>query len=196
MTANRKPRRRFSIQIQFTLIFFFLMLGAFSVCWIINSTFLERYYIREKRIALTDMYRTVNEAVMSDDSVSDALNEQIARISGKENISLIVMDSESSAVKVNAPDSTAIVGRMYDNLFGDTPDIEQKGEVKSRYYVVQELISEDTYRISIIYDDVLGTKNMELFGMLDDGIVVVDLLLDEVQMMDAFEAVLNGYLRK
>ena len=50
-----------------------------------------------------------------------------------------------------------------------TPDIEQKGEVKSRYYVVQELISEDTYRISIIYDDVLGTKNMELFGMLDDG---------------------------
>ena len=169
MAANKRTRRRFSIQIQFTLIFFFLMLGAFGVCWIINSTFLERYYIREKRIALTEMYRTVNEAVMSDDSVSDALNEQIARISGKENISLMVMDSESSAVKVNAPDSTVIAGRMYDNLFGNTPDLEQKDEVKSRYYLVQELVLEDSYRISIIYDDVLGTKNMELFGMLDDG---------------------------
>ena len=195
MTANRKPRRRFSIQIQFTLIFFFLMLGAFSVCWIINSTFLERYYIRETRIALTDMYRTVNEAVMSDDSVSDALNEQIARISGKENISLIVMDSESSAVKVNAPDSTAIVGRMYDNLFGDTPDIEQKDEVKSRYYVVQELISEDTYRISIIYDDVLGTKNMELFGMLDDGsFCLMQTALESIQNSSEIANRFMGYI--
>ena len=105
------------------------------------------------------------------------------------------MKPSSSAVKVNAPDSTAIVGRMYDNLFGDTPDIEQKGEVKSRYYVVQELISEDTYRISIIYDDVLGTKNMELFGMLDDGsFCLMQTALESIQNSSEIANRFMGYI--
>ena len=70
-TENGAGRQRYSIKIQFTIIFFFLMLGAVGACWIINGTFLERYYIREKKIALTQMYYAVNEAVNNNSIDSD-----------------------------------------------------------------------------------------------------------------------------
>ena len=161
--------QRYSIRIQFTLIFFFLMLGAIGLCWIINSTFLERYYIREKRIALTEIYNEVNEAAVNNSIDSDEFDDVVGRAEGIENISIIVMDSESSTVKLHASDSSAMGQRMWDNLFGDTPDLTEKDVLKSRYYVVRELDSNDNYTISIIYDSRSQLKSMELFGVLDDG---------------------------
>ena len=96
------------------------MLGAIGSCWIINSTFLERYYIREKRIALTQMYNEVNEAAASNSIDSDEFDEQVSRSAGIENISLIVMDAESATVKLHSSDSAAIGNRLWDNLFGET----------------------------------------------------------------------------
>lgn len=161
--------QRYSIRIQFTIIFFFLMLGAIGLCWIINSTFLERYYIREKRIALTEIYNEVNEAAVNNSIDSDEFDDVVGRAEGIENISIIVMDSESSTVKLHASDSSAMGQRMWDNLFGDTPDLTEKDVLKSRYYVVRELDSNDNYTISIIYDSRSQLKSMELFGVLDDG---------------------------
>ena len=161
--------QRYSIRIQFTLIFFFLMLGAIGLCWIINSTFLERYYIREKKIALTEVYNEVNEAAVSNSIDSDEFDDVMGRAEGIENISIIVMDSESSTVKLNAPDSSVMGQRMWDNLFGETPDLTEQDNIKSRYYVVRVLDSNDNYRISIIYDGRSQLKTMELFGVLDDG---------------------------
>ena len=71
--------QRYSIRIQFTIIFFFLMLGAIGLCWIINSTFLERYYIREKRIALTEGYKEVNEAAVNNSIDSDEFDDVVGR---------------------------------------------------------------------------------------------------------------------
>ena len=63
--------RRYSIKIQFTIIFLLLMLGAIGLCWIINNTFLERYYLREKRIAITEMFDKVNSAAASNSIESE-----------------------------------------------------------------------------------------------------------------------------
>ena len=149
-TEKSSGRGRYSIKIQFTLIFFFLMLGAISLCWVINSTFLERYYIREKRIALTQIYHEVNEASKNSSIDSEEFDEKLSVLAGTENVSMIVMDAESSTVKMHASDSSAMVRRMWDNLFGQTPAVEQSEEVRSRYYVYRTLAQEDKYSVSII----------------------------------------------
>ena len=97
---SEAAKHRYSIRIQFTIIFFFLMLGAIALCWIINSTFLERYYVREKRIALTGIYEAVNEAAANNSIDSDEFDDELSRTAGIENVSLIVMDAESSTVKL------------------------------------------------------------------------------------------------
>lgn len=168
-TENGAGRQRYSIKIQFTIIFFFLMLGAVGACWIINGTFLERYYIREKKIALTQMYYAVNEAVNNNSIDSDEFDEEVMRSAGTENVSLIVMDEGSSTVKLYASDGSAMVRRMWDNMFGKTPSIEEEDQVQSRYYIYKVLDKHDNYGISIIYDKRMGIQTMELYGVLDDG---------------------------
>ncbi len=161
--------RRYSIKLQLTLIFFFLMLGALGLYWIISNTFLGRYYLREKRLALQDMYNVLNEAASEEEIGTEEFDQELLRSAGKENISLIVMDAESSTVKLHASDGSRIQNRMYDNLFDATPDYEDKDEIRSRYYVVSTLSEEEHFRVSIIYDSRMGMKTMELFGSLDDG---------------------------
>ena len=107
-TRRSSTGQRYSIRIQFTLIFFFLMLGAIGACWIINNTFLERYYIREKRIALTQIYYAVNEAVNNNSIDSDEFDEEVMKIAGKENVNLIVMDEGSTTIKLHTSDSSLI----------------------------------------------------------------------------------------
>ena len=168
-TRRSSTGQRYSIRIQFTLIFFFLMLGAIGACWIINNTFLERYYIREKRIALTQIYYAVNEAVNNNSIDSDEFDEEVMKIAGKENVNLIVMDEGSTTIKLHTSDSSAMVRRMWDNMFGQTPSMEEKDSVKNRYYEDRVLEEKADYRVSIIYDTRMGQQIMELYGVLDDG---------------------------
>ena len=72
--------RRYSIRVQFTIIFLLLMLGTIGLCWIINNTFLEKYYLREKRIALTEMYKKVNSAAANNTIDSEEFDEVIEMI--------------------------------------------------------------------------------------------------------------------
>ena len=72
---------------------------------------------------------------------NDEFDDELSRTAGIENVSLIVMDAESSTVKLHASDTTSMGQRMWDNLFGATPDIEEKEEVRSRYYLVRTLIA-------------------------------------------------------
>lgn len=168
--ADREAaRHRYSIRIQFTIIFFFLMLGAIGLCWIINNTFLERYYIREKKIALIQIFEEVNEAASNSSIDSDEFDDEVDRSTGIENVSLIVMDADSATVKLHASDSSAMGQRMWENLFGVTPEMAKQDSHVSRYYVVRELASDDSCTIKIIYDSRIDIKFLELFGVLDNG---------------------------
>ena len=197
MDNNEKKagKGRYSLKIQVTIIFFFLMLGAIGTCWIINSTFLERYYIREKRKALTEMYYAVNEAENNKSIDSDEFDEEVNRRAGTENVSLIIMDAESSTVKVHASDTSAMVRRMWDNMFGQTPSMEESEEVKSRYYVYRTLAKEDNYSVSIIYDSRMGLRTMELFGVLDDGsFCLMSTVLESIHNSSAIANRFMGYV--
>ena len=194
-TEKRSGRGRYSIKIQFTLIFFFLMLGAISLCWIINSTFLERYYTREKRIALTQMFNEVNEASNNNSIDSDEFDEKVSILAGTENVSLIVMDAESSTVKMHASDSSAMVRRMWDNLFGQTPSIEEREKIRSQYYVYRTLSDTDNYSVRIIYDSRMDLKVMELFGVLDDGsFCLLSTVLESIHNSTAIANRFMGYV--
>ena len=194
-TEKRSGRGRYSIKIQFTLIFFFLMLGAISLCWIINSTFLERYYTREKRIALTQMFNEVNEASNNNSIDSDEFDEKVSILAGTENVSLIVMDAESSTVKMHASDSSAMVRRMWDNLFGQTPSIEEREMIRSQYYVYRTLSDTDNYSVRIIYDSRMDLKVMELFGVLDDGsFCLLSTVLESIHNSTAIANRFMGYV--
>ena len=105
------------------------------------------------------------------------------------------MDAESSTVKVHASDTSAMVRRMWDNMFGQTPSMEESEEVKSRYYVYRTLAKEDNYSVSIIYDSRMGLRTMELFGVLDDGsFCLMSTVLESIHNSSAIANRFMGYV--
>ena len=51
-----------SIRKQFAFIFTALLAGIILLCWFINNTFLESYYIQNKKEALQEVYGQLNTA--------------------------------------------------------------------------------------------------------------------------------------
>ena len=171
------------------------MLGALGLYWIISNTFLGRYYLREKRLALQDMYNKVNEAASEDEIDTEDFDQLLQRSADKENISLILMDAESATVKLHASDGSRIQNRMWDNLFDATPDIDDIDLIPSRYYIVDTLVEEEHYRISIIYDSRIGMKMLELFGVLDDGcFCLMQTALESIENSSAIASRFMGYI--
>ena len=52
-----------SISRKFAGIFLALMAGTILLCWFLNITFLEKFYIQDKQNTLLDAYKFINDAV-------------------------------------------------------------------------------------------------------------------------------------
>jgi two-component system sensor histidine kinase VanS len=127
-TSGTKGKFRHSIRTQFTLIFFLVMAGTIFICFILNQTFLKKYYIREKQEALEKTYESLNEAAGSNSISSDAFDVELQKSVSRNNIGIIVTDSESKTIKSYSMDAGIMIKRLYDNLFGANQNITSQEE--------------------------------------------------------------------
>ena len=86
---------KYSIQRQFTIIFGCLMAGTILLCWFINNTFLERYYINNKKHAMLEAYRVINASSNNGTLASDEFDIQFQNICAKNNINIVILDAEA-----------------------------------------------------------------------------------------------------
>ena len=71
---------KYSIRKQFALVFCFLMAGTILLCWFINNTFLERYYLDNKQKAMMSAYDIINKASNEGTIGSDAFDIEFLKI--------------------------------------------------------------------------------------------------------------------
>ena len=57
---------KYSIRRQLAVVFSLLMMGTILLCWFINNTFLEKYYLKDKQKALMRAYQVMNSASNED----------------------------------------------------------------------------------------------------------------------------------
>ncbi len=62
---------KYSIRRQLAVVFSLLMMGTILLCWFINNTFLEKYYLKDKQKALMRAYQVMNSASNEDRIGSD-----------------------------------------------------------------------------------------------------------------------------
>ena len=161
-------KRRYTLRVQFTLVFFILMVGAIGLSLLVNRTFLGRYYLNQKEKALISLYEQVDKWE-SENEDEEEFSEEIVRISDKEAIDVMVMESDASTFKINATDDKLMVSRMWDDLFSDTPYLSEIDDYDSKFYIVSDLADQEYYQIMIVRNIKLGTDAMELFAVLSDG---------------------------
>lgn len=87
-----------SIRKQFALIFIGLLAGTLMFCWMINTIFLERYYVYSKEEKINAAYEKINRATgMSDKVEGDALKD-LTRTCFQDNILAVVINLNSEPV--------------------------------------------------------------------------------------------------
>ena len=149
---------KYSIKKQFAGVFCFLMIGMMTLCWFINSTFLENYYIKNKQNVLMNAYKYMNTASNEGKISTEEFDIEFQKICGKYNISFILMDTETRTLKTSTNDREILGRRLLNNLFGQanspSSEILEKGE---------------GYEIKIMLDDWTKTEYMEMWGVLDNG---------------------------
>lgn len=149
---------KYSIKKQFAYIFIGLMAGTILLCWFINNTFLERYYIQNKQKALLEAYYSINGEAQSGDITSDAFDIELQKISSKYNISYIVLDTNSKTVKASINDTKVLAKQLLDSILGRRKGINEKA-----------LMTIDGCEMHYATDSRTNTEFIEMWGVLDNG---------------------------
>ena len=135
-----------SISRQFTYIFFGLMAGTILLCWFLNNTFLEEFYINNKQHALLNVYNIINEAVKTEKLNSEEFELQLQGICGRYNMDVLILDGDSQTVKYVGVDPEATKRQLWDNLFLRG----QMNESSSGTQKNKPLIETENYQIKIV----------------------------------------------
>ena len=176
-----------SISRQFTYIFFGLMAGTILLCWFLNNTFLEEFYINNKQHALLNVYNIINEAVKTEKLNSEEFELQLQGICGRYNMDVLILDGDSQTVKYVGVDPEATKRQLWDNLF-------LRGQMnESSSQKNKPLIETENYQIKIVNDRVLKNENIEMWGTLDNGNIflirtALESIRDSVMLANRFLA--------
>ena len=154
---NVKPHR--SIRTQFAFIFILLVVAMLVIWWIINSLFLQRYYLRNKKRTLVEAYERLN--VLLEDyggqEIPEDTGNEIDTFCTASNISVAVVSSSFDTIFTSEHKDDLLIRRLMDHLFRE--DISARS-------------SDYSIRIS---GDVRGVQSdsMELWGTLKNGDMVI-----------------------
>lgn len=144
-----------SIKRQFALIFLLLMVSVIFLCWLVNTLFLEKYYLSKKTKVIYDAYLSIRTAAENNSYASKEFQAELESVCNKSNVAAFVMDEESQMkyVSTNGGDNLGVLLLGY--LFG---------MVEEDAVIIDE--AED-YRIQKARR---GTEYLEMYGRLSSGI--------------------------
>ena len=108
---------KYSIKNQLTFVFIAIMSGTILLCWFLNNGFLEKYYLRNKQQVMRRSYQNINEAISNGSIQSEEFENQLQRLCGIYNISVIVIDADSTLVQSAGSDSDIMIKYLLDRVF-------------------------------------------------------------------------------
>ncbi len=149
---------KFSIRRQFALVFGCLMMGTILLCWFINNTFLERYYLSNKQKVMMNAYQIINTASNEGAIDSDAFDIEFQKICGKNNINIILLDAQTRTIKTSMNDYEILSRQLLDYLFK-----------KEHPFKTKMLTNEPNYEMCIELDNRTQLEYIDMWGILDNG---------------------------
>lgn len=170
-----------SIKKQIAYTFIGLMAGTILLCWFINNTFLESFYVIEKQKTLMNAYSRINEAGNEGDITEDEFDIEFRQICSTGNIDILVVDSSGISAKSSVDNADFLIRKLYDYIFRrDLMNVDIIESTKD--YVLQK--SRDQ-RMNIEY--------LELWGYLDNGNLfimrtAVESIIESVKLANRFLA--------
>lgn len=149
-------KKKFSIRIQFALIFITLMAGIILLCWTMNTLFLEEFYIRDKQRIIFEAYQTIREAAEQDSYGTETFTKELEEVCTNYNITICVMDVDSQIKYVSQNGGRQLEAKLFAYIFGISEE------------QIQVLERGEDYQIQIVGQG--DGDDLEMYGRLTSGI--------------------------
>ena len=150
---------KYSIKRQMMTVFVGLILFMIVVFMIVNGSFLEKYYISNKKSEFIKAYTMVQEGVENGTIDSETPEKDLGRLTEKNNISIAVIDSEYNVVYTNVREKQMMVVQLFGYLYD-----------KSHQEVLEKT---DSYDICKSVDPQNNTEYLTMWGNFDNGDIFI-----------------------
>lgn len=148
----------YSIRKQFALVFVLLMAGTILLCWFINNTFLERYYLENKQKTMLSVYTIINKESNEGSIGTEAFDIEFQKICSRNNINIILLDAGTRTIKTSLNNYEILSRQLVDYLF-----------MKDEYDSEKMLMQEEDYEMLIKLDEKTQLEYVDMWGVLDNG---------------------------
>ena len=151
---------KYSIKRQMLALFTGAVALVIVMMFIINSSFMERFFIQNKKIEMVELYETLDKTAKKGDIDSAEIQEELQRQCERKNCSVLVINSGSD-ITFNTEQERK--GRLFTRLIG---------------YIVgkdtgQILEERDSYKIYKVKDQGRGEEYMDMVGQLADESIFI-----------------------
>ncbi|MCD8362100.1 MAG: cell wall metabolism sensor histidine kinase WalK [Lachnospiraceae bacterium] len=171
-------KRKHSIRTRMTVIFSLVLTAALIACLLVNTFFLENYYIRNKQTSLKETYEYLDSASAAERLTDEDFVDELNDICEANTISLFVMGADGKAMLTTVRDSAELQRELYEYVLGAESDN------------VRILEENDHYQVSVTADSP-GGGYLKIVGTLDQGEIfairtAVEPLRESVQLANQF----------
>ena len=174
---------KYSIKRQMMTVFVGLILFMIVVFMIVNGSFLEKYYISNKKSEFIKAYTMVQEGVENGTIDSETPEKDLGRFTEKNNISIAVIDSEYNVVYTNVREKQMMVVQLFGYLYD-----------KNHQEVLEKT---DSYDICKSVDPQNNTEYLTMWGNFDNGDIFImrsplESIRSAVMIFNRFIGVVGG----
>lgn len=146
-----------SITRKITTIMISIVAGTVLLCWFINTTLLEDYYISHKKDVLIETFRTVDKAYAEGNGDTESFEIELEKQCANSNITLMVISSNGTIIQSNVSNKDMLLEQFLDIMFS----------AQSQNAVVVENTKD--YLIEKTADTRLKSDYLVLCGTMQDG---------------------------
>ena len=174
---------KYSIKRQMMTVFVGLILFMIVVFMIVNGSFLEKYYISNKKSEFIKAYTMVQEGVENGTIDSETPEKDLGRLTEKNNISIAVIDSEYNVVYTNVREKQMMVVQLFGYLYD-----------KNHQEILEKT---DSYDICKSVDPQNNTEYLTMWGNFDNGDIFImrsplESIRSAVMIFNRFIGVVGG----
>lgn len=148
---------RHSITRKITTIMIGFLAGTVLLCWFINTTLLESYYISHKKKVLVDMFCMVDTAYANGNADTEEFQLELENQCANNNITLLVINPSRTIIQSNVYNKELLLNQFLDIIFS----------LKNDDIVVVE--NTENYVVEKAKDTRMESDYLVLWGTMQDG---------------------------
>lgn len=148
-----------SLTKQITSIVCLLVAGAIVLCWVLNSTLLENYYIMNKKKALLENFEAISQASANDILETKEFKVTFDNMSSNGNIMIMILSSDGKIVQSSVNDWETLRDEFRNILFGTAQ--------------AELLVNKGDCQLLKKTDTRLKSEYLILVGFLDNGDMIL-----------------------